>query len=254
MPNLRVAPTLLPTCATLVAWNVAAGLKASDSPPPVPPTFPTLASSGGEEGGSAGGGLERKVYGLEAVGASSLLFVVVGFVVEGVVRSLKFDIWAVFADGIVAGCCWYVDDREENKFEMSLRGLETWRGMEAGGFGGACVSGTLDVRVNSSDCGAVLAAFGLPKKDMMLAVPSAALFFLTGAFRASMSRSLASSWAEFISCMREAADMIFGGILIDAVEKPAGFCIVTLEAGMNPATGTIGPLCCSLSVLRRLFA
>ena len=48
--------------------------------------------------------------------------------------------------------------------------------------------------------------------------------------------------------------MIFGGIDIDAVEKPAGFCIVTLEAGMNPATGTVGPFCCSLSILRRLFA
>lgn len=65
--------------------------------------------------------------------------------------------------------------------------------MDAGSLGGACVSGTLDVRVNSSDCGVVVTAFGLPKNDMMLADPSAALFFLTGAFRASMSRSLASS-------------------------------------------------------------
>lgn len=253
MPNLRVVLTLLPTWATLVAWNVVAGLKASAFSP-APPPFRTVASSGGEDGGSTGGGLERKVYGLEAVEALWLAFVVVGFVVEGVVRSLKLDIWAAFAGKIGVGCCWYADGREEDRFEMSLRGLETWRGMGAGSFGGACISGTLDVRVNSSDRGAVLALFGLPKKDMMLAVPSAALFFLTGAFRASISRSLASSWAEFISCIREAAVVIFGGIVIDAVEKPAGFCIVTLEAGINPATGTIGPSCCSLSVLRRLFA
>ena len=91
MPNLRVAPPLLPTCATLVAWNVVAGLKASDFCP-VPPPFPTFVSSGGEDGGSAGGGLERKVYGFEDVEALSLLFVDVGLVVEGVVRSLKFEI------------------------------------------------------------------------------------------------------------------------------------------------------------------
>jgi hypothetical protein len=126
--------------------------------------------------------------------------------------------------------------------------------MEAGSLGGACVSGTLNVRVNSTVFVCVVASFGLPKKDMMLAEPSAALFFLIGALRASISRSLASSCAEFNSCIREVADVIFGGIDIDAVENPAGFCIETLEAGMNPATGTVGPPCCSFSVLRRLFA
>jgi hypothetical protein len=110
------------------------------------------------------------------------------------------------------------------------------------------------VRVNSTDFVSRVTSFGLPKKDMMLAVPSAVLLFLTGALRASMSRSLASSCAELSSNMREEADVIFGGIDIDAVEKPAGFCIVTLEAGMNPATGIVGALCCSISVLRRLLA
>jgi hypothetical protein len=88
----------------------------------------------------------------------------------------------------------------------------------------------------------------------MLAVPPAALFFLIGALRASISRSLAASCAEFDSCIKEVAVVIFVGIDIDAVEKPAGFCIVTFEAGMNPATGTVGPFCCSFSVLRRLLA
>jgi hypothetical protein len=137
---------------------------------------------------------------------------------------------------------------------MSLRGLETWRGIEAGGLTGARVSGTLNVRINPTVFVSVVASFGFPKKDIMLADPSAALLFLIDALRASISRSLASSCAEFNSCMRDAADVIFGGIDIDAVEKPAGFCIVTLDAGMNPATGTVGPPCCSFSVLRRLFA
>jgi len=173
-----------------------------------------------------------------------------GFVVKGVVRSLKFESCADLLGGAMRVCCGY-SGREEERLEMSFRGLETWRGIDAGGLRSAWVSGTLTVRVNST---AVVADFGLPKKDMMLAVPSAALLFLIGALRASISRSLASSCAEFNSCMREVAVVIFGGIDIDAVEKPAGFCIVTLEAGMNPATGTVGPLCCSFSVLRRLFA
>lgn len=68
MPNLRVVPILLPTCATLVVCNVVDGLKASDFSP-TPRLFPTFVSSGGEDGGSTGGGLERKVYGFEAVEA-----------------------------------------------------------------------------------------------------------------------------------------------------------------------------------------
>ena len=117
--------------------------------------------------------------------------------------------------------------------------------MDAGGLGTICVSGTLDVRVRVAGRGAAsVPTFGLPKKDIMLADPWAALLFLIGAgaaFRASMSRSLASDCTASNSSIREAAVVIFGGIDIDAVEKPAGFCIVTFEAGMNPATGTIGP-------------
>ena len=246
MPSLRGAPAfLLPTCPTLVAWNVLAGLNVSTfcSAPPV-------TSSGGEDGGSTGGGLERNVYGFDVEGPLSLFLTDVGLVVRGVVRSLKLESCGALVDGREVCCC-TCPGREEERFEISLRGLETWRGIDAGGLGIVWVSGTLTVRVNST---AAVASFGLPKKDMMLAVPSAALLFLTGALRASMSRSLASSCAELNSCMRDVAVVIFGGIDIDAVEKPAGFCIVTLEAGMNPATGTVGPFCCSFSVLRRLFA
>jgi hypothetical protein len=252
IPNLRgAAPFLLPTCATLVAWNVLAGLNVSIfcSPPPA------KSLSSDEDGGSTGGGLERKVYGFEVGGAVSWfpLFVDVGLVVRGVVRSLKFEGCDALVWGRVGWCCG-CPEYEVERLEMSFRGLDTWRGIEAGSLGGSCVSGTLNVRVNSTVFVSVVTSFGLPKKDMMLAVPSAALLFLIGALRASMSLSLASSCAEFNSCMREAADVIFGGIDVDAVEKPAGFCIVTLDAGMNPATGTVAPLCCSFSVLRRLFA
>jgi hypothetical protein len=251
MPNLFGPPFLLPACAILVAWNVLAGLNVSSfcCAPPV-----TSLSSGGEEGGSTGGGLERKAYGLgvEIAISSSPLLADVGLVDRGVVRSLKFESCDGLGGGMAEWCC--SPEREVERFEMSLRGLETWRTVEAGCMDPAWVSGTLNVRVNSTDFVSVVASFGFPKKDIMLAEPSAALFFLTGALRASMSRSLASSCAEFSSGMREEADVTFGGIDIDAVEKPAGFCIVTLEAGMNPATGTVGALCCSIFVLRLLFA
>jgi hypothetical protein len=81
-------------------------------------------SSGVEEGGSTGGGLERKVYGLEVdLACSSFpLLVDKGLVVRGVVRSLKFDSCGGFVRGAV-GC--RGDSEREEKFEMSLRGLET---------------------------------------------------------------------------------------------------------------------------------
>jgi hypothetical protein len=127
IPNLRGAPPfLLPTCATLVAWNVLAGLNVSTfcSPPPAK----SLSSE--EDGGSTGGGLERKVYGFEVGGAVSWfpLLVDVGFVARGVVRSLKFESCDGLVGGMVGGmvgCCCGRPECEVERFEMSFRGLET---------------------------------------------------------------------------------------------------------------------------------
>lgn len=115
-------PILLPTCVTLVAWNVAAGLNVSirSSPPPGRIT----SWSGGEDGGSGSGGLERNVYGFENEGAvvtsCSTRFVVVGFVVKGEVRNLKIGSRIGFVGGIAFRC-----GSREDTFEMSFNGLET---------------------------------------------------------------------------------------------------------------------------------
>lgn len=122
IPNLRAVPILLPTCVTLVAWNVVAGLNVSIRSPPPPGRITSW--SGGEDGGSGGGGLERNVYGFENEGAvvtsCSSRFVVVGFVVKGVVRNLKFGSWIGFVGGIAFRC-----GSREDTFEMSFSGLET---------------------------------------------------------------------------------------------------------------------------------
>jgi hypothetical protein len=135
MPSLLAPPFLLPTCPTLVAWNVLAGLNVSTF---CSASLATSLSSGGEEGGSTGGGLERNVYGfdVECKVPSFLLLADVGLVVRGVVRSLKFESCGTLV-GTVEVCCCRCPGRVEERFEISLRGLETWRGIEAGGLGGA---------------------------------------------------------------------------------------------------------------------
>lgn len=75
-------------------------------------------------------------FGVEDPVSSFRILVDVGFVVKGVVRSLKFESCAGLLGGTMRVCCGY-SRREEERFEMSLRGLETWRGIDAGGLGNA---------------------------------------------------------------------------------------------------------------------